>query len=263
MPPLHPSHRLPLRSINNLRDLGGYPAADGKTVRRGLLYRSGHLGKVSRGDAAKLAALQLHTVIDFRSAEEKQRHPDRLPAGHAIRVLELPILDEGNAAMMQDMRRRYEQNDFDGLDTVAVMAHTYRQFPLDFHDAYRQFVQAVLEANGQPVLWHCTAGKDRAGFAAALLLRLLGAEYAVIEQDYLLSGKYIHPDRQLMVMILLTKGPRPVRLMRPLWQVRAAWLRGAFAAIDEHWGSFDTFTRQALGLSAEDVARLQELLLAG
>lgn len=258
-----PSRRLPVRSVHNLRDLGGYPAANGRAIRWGILFRSGHLGKVNRRDATKLAALHLHTVVDFRAAEEKQRHPDRLPAGQDIRVLELPILDEGNAAMLKDMRRRYEENDFDGLDTFAVMRHTYRQFPLDFSRAYRQFVRAVLEANGQPVLWHCTAGKDRAGFASALLLRLLGVETAVIEQDYLLSAKYSHPDRQLLAMIWLTKGHRPARLMLPLWQVHAEWLRTAFAAIDEGWGNFDTFTHEALALSENDVTQLRNTLLAG
>ena len=162
----HHHRRLPLRSINNLRDLGGYQAVDGRTIRHHILYRAGHLGNLKERDQRKLTALNLHTIIDFRSAEEKQREPDRLPLND-VKVIELPILDEGNSAMMKDMRRRYENNDFDGLDTNLVMFNTYRQFALDFTAEYAHFLQAVLQAQGRPVLWHCTAGKDRAGFAAA------------------------------------------------------------------------------------------------
>jgi protein-tyrosine phosphatase len=257
----HPHHRrLPLRSINNLRDLGGYQTIDGRTVCWHTLYRAGHLGKLKARDQRKLTALNLHTIIDFRSAEEKQRDPDRLPLNE-VNVIELPILDEGNSAMMKDMRRRYENNDFDGLDTNLVMFNTYRQLALDFTAEYARFLQAVLQAQGQPVLWHCTAGKDRAGFAAALLLKILGVDFDTIQQDYLLSGKYIHPDRKLMAIIWLTKGAQPARLLKPLWAVKPEWIKASFDAIDEHWGSFDRYRREALAFSDEDTARLQELLL--
>jgi protein-tyrosine phosphatase len=252
--------RLPLRSINNLRDLGGYQTVDGRTLRWHTLYRAGHLGKLKERDLRQLTALNLHTIIDFRSAEEKQREPDRLPVND-VKVIELPILDEGNSAMMKDMRRRYDNNDFDGLDTNLVMFNTYRQFALDFTAEYAHFLQAVLQAAGQPVLWHCTAGKDRAGFASALILKILGVGFDTIQQDYLLSGKYIHPDRKLMAVITLAKGLRPARLLKPLWAVKPEWIKASFDAINEHWGSFDVYRREALAFSDKDVTRLQELLL--
>jgi protein-tyrosine phosphatase len=252
--------RLPLRSINNLRDLGGYQTVDGRTIRHHILYRAGHLGKLKERDQRKLTALNLHTIIDFRSAEEKQREPDRLPVND-VKVIELPILDEGNSAMMKDMRRRYDNNDFDGLDTNLVMFNTYRQFALDFTAEYAHFLQAVLQAAGQPVLWHCTAGKDRAGFASALILKILGVGFDTIQQDYLLSGKYIHPDRKLMAVITLAKGLRPARLLKPLWAVKPEWIKASFDAINEHWGSFDVYRREALAFSDKDVTRLQKLLL--
>jgi protein-tyrosine phosphatase len=176
-------------------------------------------------------------------------------------VIELPILDEGNSAMMKDMRRRYDNNDFDGLDTNLVMFNTYRQLALDFTAEYAHFLQAVLQAQGQPVLWHCTAGKDRAGFAAALLLKMLGVDFDTIQQDYLLSGKYIHPDRKLMAVITLTKGARPAQLLKPLWAVKPEWIKASFDAIVEHWGSFEHYRREALAFSDKDVIRLQEQLL--
>ena len=257
----HQHHRrLPLRSINNLRDLGGYQTVDGRTVRWHTLYRAGHLGKLKDRDQRTLTALNLHTIIDFRSAEEKQRDPDRLPLND-VQVIELPILDEGNSTMMKDMRRRYENNDFDGLDTNLVMFNTYRQLSLEFTAEYAHFLQAVLQAAGKPVLWHCTAGKDRAGFAAALLLKILGVDFETIRQDYLLSGKYIHPDRKLMAVITLTKGARPARLLKPLWAVKPEWIKASFDAIDEKWGSFDRYRRDALAFSDEDTARLREFLL--
>jgi protein-tyrosine phosphatase len=125
--------RVPIHSIKNFRDLGGYRTADGThQVRWHRLFRSGHLHRLRGKDIERFQALGIQTVVDFRSAAEKDKEPDRLPADSRMQRIELSMLDEGNSEMMKDLRRRFEENDIQGLDTAAVMAHTYRQFPLEF-----------------------------------------------------------------------------------------------------------------------------------
>ena len=163
--------------------------------------------------------------------------------------------------MIQEVKRRIWVNDFRGFDPDAIMAAAYRQFALEFSDQYRQFVHAVLEAGGAPVLWHCTAGKDRAGFASALVLRLLGAEQRVVLQDYMLSADHLKPIRKALVLLRLAKGAKVAQTLRSLLKVDEHWLETAFQAIDEHWGSFDSYTHQALRLSTADITQLRHSLL--
>jgi len=255
-----PTRVLPFKGASNFRDLGGYANTEGRSIRWGKLYRSGHLAKLRNGDLRRLERLQIHTLIDFRSRMERERDPDRLPSGHHIRLLELPVLDKGNT-MLQEIRRRLTRSDFVGFDPDARMAEAYRQFATTFVEQYRQFAHALLDADGAPVLWHCTAGKDRAGFAAALTLRLLGVPPAVVMQDYLLSGSYLSPSRTLLLLIRLTRGAQASRSIRALMEVREHWMLGAFQAIDEHWGNFERYVREGLALSRADVAQLRQALL--
>jgi len=251
---------LPFKGTSNFRDLGGYLTAEGRSVKWGALYRAGHLAKLRNGDLRLFETLDIHTLVDFRSRMERERNPDRLPAGHHIHVLTLPVLDKGNA-MIHEVSRRMRDNNFDGYDPDLKMAEAYRQFVTDFSGAYRQFVHAVLAASGAPVLWHCTVGKDRAGFAAALILRLLGVPHAVVVQDYLLSARYLRPRPGLLWLLRLTRGPRAARIVKTLVQVKERWLQGAFDAIDERWGSLDAYAEQALQLSPAQIAHLSQVLL--
>lgn len=251
--------RLPIHSIKNLRDLGGYHTTDGRFIRWQILYRSGHINQLKGKDIQRFNALNIVTLIDFRSNFEKEEEPDSLPEGNTIRRVELPILDEGNSEMMSDLRRRFKENDLDDLDTMAIMANTYHQFATEFGDEYRRFVEELLAANGQPILWHCTAGKDRAGFASALTLRLLGVPMETILQDYLLSAKYAKPPRKLMATLFVFRGRKAIRLIRPMYAVQKEWILSTFKTIEEHWGSFDTYTHEVLGLTEDDILQLRKL----
>ena len=252
--------RLPIRSISNLRDLGGYLTADGKQqVRWRVLFRSGHLNNLHGPDIDRFNALNIGTVVDFRSNFEKEQEPDMLPEDRSIYQVSLPILDEGNSEMMSDLRRRFEENDLDDLDTVGIMAHTYEQLATEFYQEYAAFVQLLLHADGQPILWHCTAGKDRAGFASALTLKLLGVPEETIIADYLLSAKYAKPPRKMIVMLRTFRGKKAVELVKPMYGVKTEWILSTFETINEHWGSFDNYTQKALGLTEQDIIRLREM----
>ena len=256
-------HRLlNFAGIDNFRDLGGYATQGGQRVKWGLLYRSGTWHGATTADIEAANSLGLATFIDLRSTTEKELEPDKLPQPHSFNVVEIPILDEGNAAMVTEVMQRIESGDFDGFEPDALMVEGNRQFATVFTPQYQQFMQTVIAAEGRPVLWHCSAGKDRAGFAAAILLRVLGVPMDIVLQDYMASKDNALASRRNQLRLLgLLKGKEAEEKLTTLLGVDPTWLSAGFAAIDAQWGSFDTYVSEGLGLTAADIETLRALLL--
>ena len=257
------AHRvLNFEGIANFGDIGGYPTADGRQVKWGVLYRAANLSESSRADLEGLKQLHLKKLIDFRSSVEKEEEPNQLPEPIPFEVVEVPTLDEGNNAMAQDIMERIETGDFDDFDPDNLMLTANRQFATEFTPQFRQFIDEVQDADGAPVVWHCSAGKDRTGFAAAILLRILGVPQDVVMQDYLASKQYSLEARKFQLLLLrVFKGEKVADKIAVIMGVEAAWLEAAFDEIDATWGSFDNYVHQGLGLSDADIAKLQATLL--
>lgn len=261
--PEREAHRLiNFAGIDNFRDLGGYATQDGRQVKWGTLYRSGTWHGATAADTAAANSLGLTTFVDFRSSAEKEMEPDRLPEPRGFDVVEIPILDEGNAAMVTEIMQRIESGDFEGFDPDALMIEGNQQFATVFTPQYREFMQTVIAAEGRPVLWHCSAGKDRAGFAAAILLRILGVPHETVMRDYMASADNALASRRNELRLLgLFKGEEAAEKLTILMGVSEDWLQAGFDAIDEQWGSFDAYVRDGLGLSAKDIETLRSTLL--
>lgn len=253
---------LPFRQVANFRDLGGYPAADGKQVKWGILYRSGHFANATPSDLKRLQTLNIDTVIDFRSVQEKEQEPDRLPNHGRMKTLALPMLDVVNEAMAKEIHAAVKNNNFQDFDAAEKMLHMYEWMAREHVAEYQQFMQTILAAEGKPVLWHCTAGKDRTGFGAAILLRLLGVEDKLIIEDYLLSKQHVEKRWRLIIMLLLTRGREPIRIMKKLMSVDETWIQAAFHAVNQQWGNFENYMKNGLKLTQADIAQLRENLLA-
>ncbi|MDG1944851.1 MAG: tyrosine-protein phosphatase [Halioglobus sp.] len=258
------SHRLlNFEGIANFRDLGGYPTADGRQVKWGVLYRTGTLTDASNADLKGLAQLKLNTLIDFRSSVEKQEEPNHLPDPIGFSVVEIPTLDDGNQAIVGEIMERIETGNFEEFDPDQLMLEANRQFATTFTPQFRQYIHTVLDADGAPIVWHCSAGKDRAGFAAAILLRILGVPQNLVIQDYMASKQHTLDARRSQLMILrLLKGKEAADKLAILMGVEEAWLTAAFEEIDTSWGSFDNYVRQGLDLDEADVAQLKAQLLS-
>jgi protein-tyrosine phosphatase len=252
--------RLPFARVKNFRDLGGYPGCDGRSVRWGALYRSDALHKITDADLRYLSALGLDRVIDFRANYEREREPDRLPEELRGRRVEIPILDS-STELFQNSRQEFARI-LKTVDASKCMIDTNVELATRFTPEMRQLLDILFSSNGRPVLFHCAAGKDRTGFAAAILLRLFGASQDVIMQDYLLSNQYFFSSYSWSLKIMkLLKGKRFAEAVRAFMMAETAYLGAAFAAIDEKYGSFEGYVRNGLGLSRSDVTRLQSLYL--
>jgi len=257
------AHRLlNFEGIANFRDLGGYPADDGKRVRWGTLYRSGTFTHSSDADLRSLQQLQLVSLIDFRSSQEKEAEPNRLPDPTGFAVVEIPTLDDANKALVGEIMERIDSGNFDGFEPGLAMTRANRQFATEFTPQFRQFIHTVLEADGAPLVWHCSAGKDRTGFAAAILLRILGVPQDVVMQDYMASREHALAARKSQLLKLrVFKGQEAADKLAIMMGVEEAWLAAAFDEIDAQWGGFDNYVSQGLQLSNADVQRLRANLL--
>lgn len=251
------------RKVKNLRDLGGIPAADGKTVRYGKLYRSGHLGKITPKTARCLRDEKgLRTVIDLRAPAELSHKRDVLPSG--VDYLHIPPLtDEQNPAVTRHTGRSVLSRimNFEG-GASGYLAHTYRTMISSEPslEALRKFMRAVIEEEDGAVLWHCTQGKDRTGVAAAALLLALGAGREEIMRDYMRTNRSCR-FKNFWIFIgvaIVTLSVNAAKSLRLLLSAHRDFMAAAFDEIDRVWGGTEGFLSNALLLSEDDIRELRE-----
>jgi protein-tyrosine phosphatase len=229
--------RLPLSRGRNFRDLGGIATVDGRLTARGRLFRADELHGLSPDDLDLLAAIPIATVIDFRSTGEVARHPDKLPASVKDHLL-LPIVPGGLEPWDPDEALRIKGGH-------GFMTDLYRSLVLDEPCVamYREFFRCIQARDRLPLLFHCSAGKDRTGLAAAFTQLALGVSRRDIMRDYMdsnicLAGKYDH-------FIARRLARAPVFFADP------EYLRAAIAAMEEKSGSVERYLISVLGVDAE------------
>jgi protein-tyrosine phosphatase len=259
-----------LTGVRNFRDVGGLPTVDGRRVRPGVLFRSGHLAHATPEDTAVLEGLGLHTVFDFRNRDDiALEGPDARLAG--TRNLNIPLNDPAEGA---DFWHLVREGDLATLRELlgdgkgaARMAASYRKLIVVRTAEHTRMLALLSEPEDPavPALLHCAAGKDRAGTSIAIILLALGVERSAIEADYLESNaehrryKMVRGDGSSGVQI--DAGIR--ELLTPLFEARVEYLRTAFDTIEERWGSVDRYLAEGLGLTPERRQRLRDRLLTG
>ena len=245
------------RGTENTRDLGGYLTHDGRHVRWGRLYRSGDLGNLKRSDLAYWQHLDIRKVIDFREPEARARKPDRLPDDGSVTTLHLAVYD--TSTTRRDNRKLLQRADPDVYNAETILLDNNRMYVTQYTPAFAQAFAALIEQD-EPLLYHCSAGKDRTGFMSAMLLYALGVPRATIMRDYMASNYY----RQRRIRLRARWSPLigiSRRVSLPLLEVRPAYLESALRAVEELYGSLDNYLRDGLQLSEEDQQQLQDQYL--
>ncbi|MFE5332349.1 tyrosine-protein phosphatase [Embleya sp. NPDC056575] len=245
----------------NFRDAGGHATATGRKVRTGLVYRSDGLGEVDTTDAATLVRLGIGLVIDLRSATERDREPDRVPAGAELLIADVMGRenDELFGEVFADPDRAGEL--LGGTAGRELMCEVYRRFVTSegARAAYRS-VFARMANEPAPTVFHCSHGKDRTGWTSAVLLTLLGVPRATVVEDYLASAAHLAEKNRAILEHIAERGFDPAHLA-PVFDVHVEYLDTAFAAAEERYGSVEGYVRDGLGVSDAEVARLRERLL--
>lgn len=227
-----------LPGMPNFRDLGGAPAGPGRRVRRGLLFRAPAPRAMAAEDMARLEALRPAVIIDLRGRMEAAERPSEMPAALPVRRAPHPV-EPRTRAFMEEL-----VGDGPILPEHAheAMVRSYRGYVHDFGDVFSGAVRTAVEAaiDGDAVIFHCTAGKDRTGLTAALVLSLLGAPRDHIFADYLRTNDLWRPDPQL-------SGYVDEAARSAMFSVHPEYLEEALAALDAHHGGPAAFAAAALG----------------
>lgn len=253
--------RLPLRGPANFRDLGGYATADGRQVRWGRLYRSDDLSSLTSEDIRYLSSLDLQLICDFRSERERVERPSRPIEPGPPQTLDIPIEVEGTDPGA--MRRKIRTGGITALELERTMLDAYRAFVTDHAAEFAAMFRRLEQPGSLPTLVHCTAGKDRTGFASALVLLALGVPRDIVIEDYLRTNVYLESFRRFVLRwiplySLFRTDPED---LLPLLEARREYLEAALDVIDENHGSVDAYLAGALGVNAAQLEVLRAKLL--
>lgn len=257
------SRLLPLEGGNNFRDLGGYTTSNGKSVRKNLLFRSGVMTSLTDNDQEYLGEIGIKTVVDFRSREELEIFPNHWAHNKVL---------------------NFVVHDYSFTELQALAESTTTKEKVTIENLYKVFPQALVPQltalfdnlinNNMPVVINCSAGQDRTGLAAALILSVLDVPWETIIEDYHLSTKYRRPelevanldlkkhaDNNIFADLMLRykhKEQKPKPLINP---EGIPHLQIAFNAISTQFGSVSNYLDNALGVSAADIKQLHSTYL--
>lgn len=252
------SRHILLEGNLNLRDLGGYASTLGGTVRTGCLFRSDELHALTDADLDVIAGLGVRVLFDLRNDAERSLRPNRLWDGVAVHERESPSKEPTSAGrtLADDIISGWvgeaDDDQFGGV-YIDILTHLAPEL--------RRIVELAADASERPLLFHCAAGKDRTGIAAAVLLGLLGVPDDTILDDYELTTKYSTPTRYAEVAELVEQHGADADQVRAFISARRPVLAKAIGHIHDTWGTYDDYAVEALRLDHDVPERLRATLL--
>jgi protein-tyrosine phosphatase len=245
---------LHLETAPNFRDVGGYRTADGRWVRMGVLYRSDQLDLLSDADLERIEQLAPGLIVDLRTERERQRGADRTPP--AARRAVADVYADADQSSGSDPFAAIATAD----DAVALLMTANRRF-VSLESARRGYgllLRGVAESS-DPVVYHCTAGKDRTGWGTAVLLTILGVPRETVMKDYLSSNVYLIEKNRARAARMGADAER----LDPVFWVRPEYLESAFSEVESDYGSFTRYLREGLGLDDLVIEALRTRYLVG
>ncbi len=237
-----PARHLNLQGASNFRDLGGYPTADGRMTRWRQIFRSNHLSLLTSADVEIVRGLGVRSAFDFRGAEERS---GGVCCVGEITVHSLPI----EPTVVAALRARLANGTLTAPVAVEIMRESYRNYVRHNTHSFRMLFSHLL-GDHAPLVIHCTAGKDRTGFACALILHALGVPDEVIAEDYLLTNRFYRRDPAAAAEL-----PEDVRAA--IGSVEASYLEAGFEAVRAEYGDLESYLRDGLGLDAPERTALK------
>ncbi|GAB2680741.1 tyrosine-protein phosphatase [Nocardia goodfellowii] len=250
----------------NARDIGGYPVTGGGKLTFGQVFRADALDAIDAAEQARLEALKITVAIDFRSPAEVAAAPDKLPA--SIARIELPVYDPANdffimISQLIGAGPEKQQQALGNGKAAEIMRTYYRWFVTD-PSARGQFAAALrgVATTPGPILYHCTAGKDRTGVLTGIIMAALGVAKGQIYKDFLESNDTLAAENEALLSALEARGLIKDRsLLVPIVGVQRDYLEAFFDQVDQTYGSFDTFLGAGLGIDAATLEALKTKLV--
>jgi protein-tyrosine phosphatase len=248
---------LHLPSGHNFRDIGGYQTADGRTVKWRQIFRSGYMSKITGEDREQLHGLGIDTICDFRANGERTERPTVWHEGTPTQLWARDY--ELSAGALGDLMKEPQVQ---ASQSRASMLAVYRELPYEQADSYREMFDRIA-AGRVPLVFNCSAGKDRTGVASALVLTLLGVPRSVVEEDYLLTNATIDGLFQFMAESERYKAfvtDRREQIM-PVMMADKEYLDTSFDVIEREHGTVENYARDVLSLTDDAIAAIRTYLL--
>lgn len=236
---------LPMTGGFNFRDLGGTRTKDGHYVKWGKLFRTDDLSNLTSQDLNYLSYIPIESIVDFRAKEEIIKTPDRIPQS-VTNVYELSI-NPGNLSQDEFFSDKAKSTDFFNLMKDINLRLVSDSACIN---RYREFFKVLQDEENIPVLYHCTAGKDRTGMATALVYYALGVEEETIISDYLLSNTYLRDKYESIVK----RYPQ----LSPVVSVDSAYLNAGLDKIKADYGTVENYLIKVLDV---DISKMRSLYL--
>lgn len=256
------SRKIDFDNLHNVRDLGGMRSENGSVIRSGCLYRAGHLFGLSDADHDKLKELA-GVVIDLRTDKEREEKPDEIIEG--VSYVHIPIMDSLTAGVTRESdadEKIFAELAAKPKEAKQYMCKMYRAFAKVFAvSQYAGFIRLLLKTNDKGILWHCTAGKDRAGVASVIVEEILEIPRKDIIADYMMTNKYLETDIAYLIEFIkkqLDTDSMDDRALRYLLGAQEEYVQSYYEAIEEKFGSFLSFIKKGLGLTDEEIRSLRE-----
>ena len=240
---------LPFVGVHHFRDIGGYRTIDGRRVKWNTFYRSDKLSDLTEEDIEYFKALGIKTILDLRSKGEVLSSPDPYIEGlKYINISGMSELDNNNGNF--DMISIFNQNYLEHFDGKKFLMNGYRSAVFN-NLAYKELIDCMENEERMPILLHCTAGKDRTGFASALILLILGVPEETVIKDYLLSNEYRKSKNEEIVKSIkkLSNNPKHFELLNMMLEVRREYIEASFKEIRDKYENIDKYLEVEYGLS--------------
>jgi protein-tyrosine phosphatase len=242
-----------LENTINFRDLGGLKTKDGRTVRKGFIYRSDNLSKLETADFGRFSALRIATVYDLRTDHEIKGKEDHLPAG--VRYMHTPVVQD-NAGEIKGLKKRVLNGEISGQQAKEMTARFYADAVTANIGSVKDIIKQITSSD-QPVLYHCSAGKDRTGIISALILSVLNVDRQVIVDDFMASNYYRRGRAEKTLgkakLGRVIKPKLNMDAVEILSTVDESFISATFNAIDSMYGGMEPFIENELGI--DKVAR--------
>ncbi|MEY8759732.1 tyrosine-protein phosphatase [Chryseobacterium tongliaoense] len=241
--------QIEIKKVNNFRTLGNIRNSEGKTLRESMFYRSGHLHQLKRRSFKKLDQLGVKEIIDLRNSKEISQKPDCLPE-QIIYKNYSAFDDEGD--QLDQAKKLVLKGKVQASDADKRMLDFYRDYVTENPEIIKKIITDILESD-HPVLYHCTAGKDRTGIITALILTILKFDKATIYNEYLLSNNFrkdlVQKRLRLAGRLHFLYPEMDLKVLEKLSWTESRYLDAAFNEIDKKYGSAEVYIQQVLGIS--------------
>ncbi|MFJ8263602.1 tyrosine-protein phosphatase [Rummeliibacillus sp. NPDC094406] len=249
----------PFEKVMNFRDMGGYQTEDGRSIKKGVFYRSGDLSKMTANDKAVFETLGIRTIFDYRDHGEAKVKPDPVFAN----VVNIRIPAKGNVGFEMPTVTLKDIDNREFLQKINgdIFTEMYSQMAFN-NPSYQKLMEIVQEPDQLGLLHHCAAGKDRTGVGGALILLALGIPRDTILVDYLLTNDYMKPMRDAMIPILSKHlNEQEMQQFGDIMGAKESYLQAVFQAIDQNYGDTDRYLEDEFGLDFSKRQRLQHYYL--